>query len=695
MLLKQNPHSGQPGIAGHLPEAMRPAPAGIPVAQNKTHPALQPSDHDLRHASEDSHLPGHSVADIKKRYRLLVNSVTDYALYMLDPEGCVATWNAGAERLKGYTAEEVLGRNYSLFFLPEDVEAGEPARKLEEAAREGHYEVEAWRLRKDGTIFWAMITMTAIRGPRGELRGFAKVTRDITARKAAEETLRSRNAELERYRIMVENVKEYAIFALDAEGRFQNWCDKGERDTGYTAEEMIGRTYGSFYPEEEQLAGRPQRDLQEAARTGHSSRAFWKLRKDGSAFWGADTLTALRDGDGNLTGYVLVGHDITSQKLAEEALKKANEKLERYRIVVEGVVDYVIFTLDAEGRINSWSPGAQNVLGYKAEEAIGREYSLVFTPEEIAIAMPRQEMDKAERNGHCRTDGWRVRRDGSRFWASGALTAVRNEAGELGGYIRVARDMSQQKQMEDAKASWAAELENCVQDRTMQLVVNMKQLRRKNAEVEAAARIVARELQEKQVLFGEIHHRVKNNLQVVQSLLKMQARALPASEARAAIEATILRVRSMATVHERLYQMPNLADLPLTEFLRDIFNGVIASYSAKSGRIKFHLDAEEIRLNLEKAVPFGLLANELLSNSLKHAFPAGRKGTISVSVHRVGDAVRMIIQDNGIGLPVNFDAASCGSMGLKLAQSLPHQLGGALMFTSRRGCHVDGVFTRL
>jgi two-component sensor histidine kinase len=249
--------------------------------------------------------------------------------------------------------------------------------------------------------------------------------------------------------------------------------------------------------------------------------------------------------------------------------------------------------------------------------------------------------------------------------------------------------------LQDAQTRLASELEERVQKRTMQLEANMEELRRKNAEVEAAARIIARELQEKEVLFREIHHRVKNNLQVVQSLLKMQVRALPAGEARAAIEATILRVRSMATVHERLYQMPNLADLPLAEFLRDIFNGVIAAYSLHSGRIKFHLNAEEIRLNLETAVPFGLLANELLSNSLKHGFPDGKKGTISVSAHREGGAVRVVIQDNGIGLPENFDAASGNSMGLNLAQSLARQLGGSLQFTSTRGCRVDAMFKRL
>jgi two-component sensor histidine kinase len=151
----------------------------------------------------------------------------------------------------------------------------------------------------------------------------------------------------------------------------------------------------------------------------------------------------------------------------------------------------------------------------------------------------------------------------------------------------------------------------------------------------------------------------------------------------------------MATVHERLCQMPGMAGLSVAGYLREIFDGVIASYLVEPGRIKFELDAEDILLDLDRAIPFGLLANELLSNSLKHGFPANRKGTISVSIHRVDGVVRMVIRDNGIGLPMNFDAATCKSMGLKLANSLAHQLGGVLQLTSKQGCLVEGDFTRL
>lgn len=196
-------------------------------------------------------------------------------------------------------------------------------------------------------------------------------------------------------------------------------------------------------------------------------------------------------------------------------------------------------------------------------------------------------------------------------------------------------------------------------------------------------------------MLKEIHHRVKNNLQVVQSLMKMSARRLPDGEAREAIESTVERVHAMSMVHERLYQMPNLSALPLGDYLSDIFGGAIQSYSLAPSQVQLELDVEEILLPLDRAVPFALLANELISNCFKHGFPGDRRGTISVSVRRVEDAVQMVIEDDGVGLPADFDASKSNSMGLKLAMSLAHQLGGRLQFSSRNGCRIESDFTRM
>ena len=202
-------------------------------------------------------------------------------------------------------------------------------------------------------------------------------------------------------------------------------------------------------------------------------------------------------------------------------------------------------------------------------------------------------------------------------------------------------------------------------------------------------------LREKEVLLGEIHHRVKNNLQVVQSLLRMSNRLLPPGAARTAAEATIQRIHAMALVHERLYHTEDVASLPLSEYLQDLFKGVVASNSAPMGQIQLRLDTEEIPLPLDRAIPFGLLANELIANCFKHGFPDGRRGTIQISIHRVEGVPRMVVADDGIGLPENFNAAACPSMGLKLAASLAHQLGGSLKFSNDHGCRVETELKRL
>ena len=202
------------------------------------------------------------------------------------------------------------------------------------------------------------------------------------------------------------------------------------------------------------------------------------------------------------------------------------------------------------------------------------------------------------------------------------------------------------------------------------VVTDLTEQKAHEAEIETS-------LREKEVLLREIYHRVKNNLQVIQSLLKMRARLLPKGETRAAIEATVQRIHAMALIHRLLYQMEDLARLPLEDYLRHLFGGVVASSSMQPERIHLDLDIEEIPLGLDMAIPFGLLANELLANCLKHGFPGNRRGRVQVYVGREQGAVHMVIKDNGVGLPDGFDARQSCSMGLKLAASLAHQLGGS------------------
>ncbi|HSC65169.1 MAG TPA: PAS domain-containing sensor histidine kinase, partial [Caldimonas sp.] len=273
------------------------------------------------HQSAD---PAGALDPGEERFRLLVESVKDYAIFMLDPQGHVLTWNAGAERFKGYSAAEIIGRHFSRFYPPEALKAGLPAHELEVAQETGTFEDEGWRVRKDGTQFWANVVITALRDRTGALVGFAKVTRDLTQRRSHEESLRQSE---ERFRLLVEGVSEYAIFMLDANGNVASWNAGAQRIKGYAADEIVGRHFSTFYPADVRQSGWPEHELRVAAETGRFVDEGWRIRKDGTRFWAGVTITALRDPHGRLLGFAKLTRDLTGQKRAE-ALELAGRERE-------------------------------------------------------------------------------------------------------------------------------------------------------------------------------------------------------------------------------------------------------------------------------------------------------------------------------------------------------------------------------
>lgn len=248
-------------------------------------------------------------------YHLLVDSVLDYAIFALDRTGHVLTWNKGAGRLKGYEAEEIVGRHFSIFYPEEVAASGHPDRELEIAAAEGHYGEEGWRIRKDGTRFWGTVLITALRDDDGDLVGFAKVTRDLTEKKRAEEALRVSE---ERFELLVRSVEEYGIFMLDPTGRVVSWNQGAEQIKGYTADEILGRHFSAFYPPEDLEAGKPDMELRVATRTGRYEDEGWRVRKDGTRFWANVVITALREPDEGLVGFAKVTRDLTERRAAEQ-----------------------------------------------------------------------------------------------------------------------------------------------------------------------------------------------------------------------------------------------------------------------------------------------------------------------------------------------------------------------------------------
>jgi PAS domain S-box-containing protein len=254
---------------------------------------------------------------------LLVTSIVDYAIIALDMEGHVATWTPGAERLEGYDADEVLGSHISRFYLPEDVEAAKPDRDLAIAVADGHLEDEGWRIRKDGTRYWASVVLTALRGDDGRLLGFGQVVRDLTERKRGEDALRDSE---ERFRLLVSGVRDYAIFLLEPDGTVASWNVGAERLKGYRADEIIGRHFSAFYTQEDLGEDVPGGALRRAREDGQWQSEGWRVRKDGSRFWASVVITTLTGADGRHRGFAKVTRDLTERKRNEDALRGVLER---------------------------------------------------------------------------------------------------------------------------------------------------------------------------------------------------------------------------------------------------------------------------------------------------------------------------------------------------------------------------------
>jgi PAS domain S-box-containing protein len=258
------------------------------------------------------------------RYRLLVEAVTDYAIYMLDPDGIVTSWNAGARRFKGYEASEIIGQHFSRFYSAEDRASGLPERALETSRRTGKFESEGWRVRKDGSQFWAFVVIDPIRSVAGEIIGYAKITRDLTERKKAEQILRRSE---DQFRLLVQGVTDYAIYLLDPQGFVTNWNVGAQRIKGYAPHEIIGQHFSRFYTDEDQEAGEPRRSLDTAMRAGRAEKEGWRVRKDRTRFWAHVVIDVIRDDAGSILGFAKITRDITERRETQQKLEGAREAL--------------------------------------------------------------------------------------------------------------------------------------------------------------------------------------------------------------------------------------------------------------------------------------------------------------------------------------------------------------------------------
>ncbi len=252
----------------------------------------------------------------------------------------------------------------------------------------------------------------------------------------------------ERFRLIVESARDYAIFTFDAKRRVTSWNSGTEAMTGYSNAEFIGQSVDLLYTAEDRDCGVPATEMQQAHETGHVHNERWHLRKDGSRFWGIGVVMPLRE-SGSEPGSLKILRDFTVVHQAEQARRHAED---RFSLVVQSISDYAIYLLDPEGRVTSWNPGAERIKGYKEEEVIGQHFSVCFTPEELAADRPARELAIAAREGRFHEEDWRVRKNGERYWGDELIVPLRNDNGELIAFARFCRDLTERKHSEDERA---------------------------------------------------------------------------------------------------------------------------------------------------------------------------------------------------------------------------------------------------
>ena len=451
----------------------------------------------------------------------------------------------------------------------------------------------------------------------------------------------------ERFRLLVEGVQDYAIFLLDREGLVTTWNIGAERLTGYRSTDILGRHYECFYPNEEVASGQPASDLQMAAAEGsRAEQDRWMVRKDSIRFIANVVVTGLRDEPGNLQGYAVVIRDVTERREAEAATARL--------AAIVASSDDAIVSLKLDGIVTSWNRGAEKLFGYSTDEMLGQPIHRLISAgrveEEEEILSRIRRGDRIE---HYET----VRRHKTGRLIDVSLTAspMTDSAGTVIGASKISRDVTERKRTEE--------------------------------QIQAS-------LKEKEVLLREVHHRVKNNLQVIYSLLRLQSNSVTDPKALELFQDSQARVKAMALIHETLYQSQDLSRIDMAAYISNLTGQLFKSYGISPDTIRLRLNSTPVSLSIETAITCGLLINELVSNSLKYAFPNGRTGEVAIQLLPDGQGTHVLtISDNGVGLPSTFEVEKAKSLGWQLVPMLVEQLTGTFELDRSEGMSVKLTFS--
>jgi PAS domain S-box-containing protein len=471
------------------------------------------------------------------------------------------------------------------------------------------------------------------------------------------------------FQAMVEQSRDYALFLLDPQGRVMSWNLGAQRIKGYAAEEIVGRHFSTFYTREAVESGWPAHELKAAAAEGRFEDEGWRVRKDGSRFWANVVITALRDEHGRHLGFSKITRDLTERRLHEEALLQSEE---RFRLLVEGVVDYAIIMLDPEGVVSSWNPGAERINGYRREEIVGRHFSRLYARDEADAGRPWEELATARREGRVAAEGWRMRKNGERYWARSVVTALYDDAGHLRGFAKVTQDMTQQRHLQD---------------------------------LESATRNINEFL-------ATLAHELRNPLAPIRAAVQVMGMAPPGDPAQRALRETIERQsRQMARIVDDMMDIARItrgvieleqARLDLGEVARRGLEAAAPSIQAARHELSVELPAGALPVDGDMHRLTQVVTN-LLNNAVRYTPDGGR---IALAARMEGEHVLLQVRDNGVGIePGGLEgifemfvrgrsprAAAGLGIGLALSRRLAEMHGGTLQAYSE-GAGKGSVFT--
>jgi PAS domain S-box-containing protein len=561
-------------------------------------------------------------------FNLLFESNSE-SFIVLDTHGLITYANPAAFALTGYENGELTNKHFSIiYFNPDD--DFKVDYELELTRKKGRFKTEAWKVRKDGSKFWAEMFICPFHKQQ-KVAGYTVILHDRTEKKELELSIR-KNEEM--YRLMVEGVQDYAIFMLDTTGHIVTWNDGAKRIKGYHPSEIIGRHFSIFYTTEDLQNNKPANELVIALRTGKYEEEGWRIKKNGSVFWASIVITSLMNERNEHIGFSKVTRDLSERKENEEHLRQSEE---RFRMLVEQVGDYGIFMMDERGRIISWNEGARKIKGYEEKEVVGKYFSIFYPEEDILNGKPQHELRTAIIEGKYEDEGWRLRKDGTRFWANVVITAVYNTAGALIGFSKVTRDLTERKAAEkDIRESyeryrWLAD----------ELQIANKELTDANQELEQFTSIASHDLQEP--------------IRTIKSFLTLMDQKIDAMQTADLKNYVSKSINAANRMKELIQNLLNYSQVSKVDIRQDQVN-VDDIFSEVLQNLRGSVDASKAEIIIDNKVDvvygdrFQLvqLVQNLVSNALK--FTSSEFPRIRIRTIRENGQIKFSVSDNGIGI---------------------------------------------